>query len=157
MLRVCLALGVLVASGCPSASPPPAASAGKASSPSAASDKPEFDVAVDAPATAIKGTDGVARITVSPRAPWHVNLDYAPKIELEAPGVVFEAPAPSAKPERFDADGLAFAVPFRAQDKGKSSVAGRIKFAMCAEDACTPQTVPVEFTIDVGCETNTVC
>lgn len=155
MLRVGFVLSVLVVAGCPSTSAPPAASVSKAASGS--SDKPEFDVAVDAPARAIKGTDGVARITVSPRAPWHVNLDYAPKIELTAPGVVFEPVARDGKPERFDADGLAFAVPFRAQDKGKSSVAGQIKFAMCAEDACTPQTVPVEFTIDVGCETNTVC
>lgn len=154
MLRASLVLSVLAVAGCPSASAPPAAAAAAVSH---TGDKPSFDVAVDAPARAIKGSDGVARITVSPRAPWHVNLDYVPKIELAAPGVVFEPVARGSKPERFDADGLAFAVPFRAQDKGMSSVAGEIKFAMCAEDACTPQTVPVQFTIDVGCDTDTVC
>lgn len=145
-------LGVLA--GCPQAAQPPAKAG-----PTAEHGGPRFDVAIEAPTRATKGASGTARIAVSPRAPWHVNLDYVPKLTV-APtsGVRLDRPEQrGAEAERFDADGLAFVVPFHMQDKGAKRIAGELQFAMCADDACAPETVPVDFTIDVGCDTDAVC
>jgi hypothetical protein len=139
---------------CPSAAQPPApAAAAKAPT------GPRFDIAIDAPTRGTKGTSGSARIVVSPRAPWHVNLDYAPKLTVTpTTGVAFDRSEQRGdQAERFDADGLAFVLPFRMQDKGAKRIAGELHFAMCANDACAPESVPVDFTIDVGCDTDTVC
>jgi hypothetical protein len=154
-----LALASLLLAGCPSG----AQSNGK-SRPVDGGQKPEangpkYDLAIEAPAKATKGSSGTARIAISPRAPWHVNLDYVPKLKIASPGGIAldraEQKGPDA--ERFDADGLAFVVPFRAEDKGAQQIAGELQFAMCADDACAPETVPVAFTIDVGCDAGVVC
>jgi hypothetical protein len=150
-----LAIASLVLAGCPSgAKKRPVGSADKAEPTG-----PRYDLAIEAPAKATKGSSGTARIVVSPRAPWHVNLDYVPKLTVAAPGgLALDRPEQKgADAERFDADGLAFVVPFRAEDKGAQKIAGELQFAMCADDACAPESVPVAFTIDVGCDAGVVC
>jgi len=150
-----LAVASLVLAGCPSGAKKRPVGSAEKTEPTG----PRYDLAIEAPATAAKGSSGTARIVVSPRAPWHVNLDYVPKLTVAAPGGIAldrtEQRGPDA--ERFDADGLAFVVPFRAQDKGTQKVAGELQFAICADDACAPESVPVAFTIDVGCDTGAVC
>lgn len=150
-----LAIGSVVLAGCPS---------GAKKQPVGGSDKaeatgPKYDLAIEAPAKATKGSSGTARIVVSPRAPWHVNLDYVPKLTVAGQSGIAvdrtEQRGPDA--ERFDADGLTFVVPFHAQDKGTQKVDGELQFAICADDACAPESVPVAFTVDVGCDTGVVC
>jgi len=150
-----LSLLALVLAGCPSAAQPPTAGGGGSEAPKG----PRFDMAIDAPARATKGEDGTARIAVSPRAPWHVNLDYVPRLTVEPTGGVDVDKAEQRGDEavRFDADGLAFVLPFRADRKGPMRIAGELQFAMCADDACAPESVPVDFTIDVGCGADAVC
>jgi hypothetical protein len=149
-----LPLVALALAACPSTAQPPAPSTAVA-----APAGPRFDVAIEAPTRGTKGSAGEARIVVSPRAPWHVNLDYAPKLTVTpTTGVEFDRVEQRAdQAARFDADGLAFVLPFRMQDKGAKHIAGELHFAMCANDACAPESVPVDFTIDVGCDTDTVC
>lgn len=150
-----LPLFLLSLAACPSAAQPPG-SHGKQAAPSG----PRYDLAIDAPARATKGTAGSARIAISPRAPWHVNLDYAPKLTVgtTTSGIAFDQKEQRGdQAERFDADGLAFVLPFRAEAKGQKRVEGELHFAMCADDACAPESVPVAFTIDVGCDTDAVC
>lgn len=148
-----LVLLVLALAGCPSTTQP--AGDGKQVTPSG----PRFDLAIEAPTRATKGTAGSARIAISPRAPWHVNLDYAPKLTVgPTSGIAFDHTSQRGdQAERFDADGLAFVLPFRAEAKGPKHIEGELHFAMCADDACAPESVPVAFTIDVGCDTDAVC
>jgi hypothetical protein len=120
---------------------------------------PRFDVAIDAPASAIAGQANAAKIQIVPRAPWHMNLDYSPKLRMDATGGVEldtrERRGPDAS--RFDDAGLAFEVPFTPRSKGKQRIAGELQFAVCGAEACAPQSVPVDFTVDVACDKGTVC
>jgi hypothetical protein len=122
-------------------------------------DGPRFDVAIDAPSSAIAGKPSTARIVISPRAPWHVNMDYSPKLRLDATGGVELDTRERRGNEaaRFDADGLAFDLPFTPRAKGSKRIAGELQFAVCGAEACAPQSVPVDFTVEVGCDTDTVC
>ena len=141
--------------GCPSSAKTPPVAGKAAVEPTG----PRFDLAIESPTGAVKGDPGTVRIAVSPRAPWHVNLDYVPKLTVgPTAGVEFDrAEQRGDQAERFDADGLAFVLPFRANAKGTKRIAGELHFAMCADDACAPESVPVDFTIDVGCGTEAVC
>lgn len=122
-------------------------------------DGPRFDVAIDAPAGAVKGKPSQARIEIAPRAPWHMNLDYSPKLRMDATGGVELDTRERRGNEaaRFDADGLAFELPFTPRTKGKQRIAGELQFAVCGAEACAPQSVPVDFTVDVGCDTDSLC
>jgi hypothetical protein len=149
-----LVLALLMAA-CPGAVSAPAPQAAAKPEP----DGPRFDVAIEAPASAIAGKASNARIVISPRAPWHVNLDYSPKLRIDATGGVEldtrERRGPDAA--RFDADGLTFDLPFTPRDKGPKRIAGELQFAVCGGESCAPQSVPVDFTVDVGCDTDALC
>lgn len=122
-------------------------------------DGPRFDVAIDAPASAIAGQASTARIVISPRAPWHVNMDYSPKLRIdEVGGVELDTHERRGnEASRFDADGLAFDLPFTPRAKGPKRIAGELQFAVCGVESCAPQSVPVDFTVEVGCDTDSLC
>ncbi len=148
------AFALVVLAGCPGAveAPRPRASA-------PAPDGPRFDVAIDAPASVIAGKANQARIQISPRAPWHMNMDYPPKLTMnQSGGVELDTrERRGADASRFDADGLAFELPFTPKTKGTQHITGELHFAVCGAEACAPQSVPVDVTVDVGCDTDTVC
>jgi len=148
--RVLLALAFLASTGCPSDAQPPARRVAEV-----ADDTPRFDVDVDAPARATAGRPSHARVKVSARTPWHMNLEYPATLRVEPPrGVEMQA---AAQPERFDSDSAEFAVPFTARAGGPAHFQGQLQFAVCADEACAPATVPLDFTVDVGCDTDAFC
>jgi len=154
-LRPTLAVFALtLLAGCPGAVEAPRPRAATAEP-----EGPRFDVAIEAPASVIAGKANTARIEVSPRAPWHMNMDYSPKLTVNQSGGVEldtrERRGPDAS--RFDADGLAFELPFTPKTKGKQHITGELQFAVCGAEACAPHSVPVDVTVEVGCDTDTVC
>lgn len=130
--------------------------------PPAAASRPDgarFELAVDAPARAISGRSSAARFTIQPVAPWHISTDYAPRLDLRAvQGVEIESRGHGhADSVRFDEDELALELPFVARGAGKRRMSGELRFAVCGEGSCAPESVPVDFTVDVGCDTGTLC
>jgi len=122
-------------------------------------DAPRFDVRVEAPEHAPPGKETLAKVRVEPRKPWHMNTDFPVALRIEATnGVTLEVPRQRKDDaERFDGDGLVFALPFTPTTDGPKHIEGEIDFAVCGDAACAPETVPVDFTVDVGCDSGALC
>lgn len=122
-------------------------------------DAPRFEVHVEAPEHAPPGKESLAKVHVQPRKPWHMNTEFPVALEIEdAQGVTLEVPKQQKDDaERFDDDGLVFALPFTPTSDGPKHIAGEVQFAVCGDAACAPETVPVDFTVDVGCDTGALC
>jgi hypothetical protein len=88
-----------------------------------------------------RGQAAVAHVKVTTADPWHLNLEFPAAVRLSAsPGV--RLPAGSEKlttAERFDADGLVFAVPYTVDGCGPQTISAQVDFAVCADNACAPQ------------------
>lgn len=149
-LRPALALTAFALLGCPSDAQP--------TRPQAAAKQPEgprYDIDVDAPARATKGKKSEALVKLRARAPWHMNLEYAPRLKVEKMNGV-DVPA-TTSPARVDEQGAEFALPFTATSKGPTHIEGQLQFAVCVDEACAPESVPVDFTVEVGCDTDAFC
>ncbi len=140
------------ASACPSSSPAPARDRPAA----AATDGPRFDIAIESQPRATSGDEHTVRVSIEPRAPWHINLDVAPRLRLEDRSGLAGEP-PRSETARFDADGLAVVHRFTPQGKGTRRLAGELKFAVCGDDTCAPESVPLDVSVEVGCDTDAVC
>jgi len=150
--------------GCAKAEPAASgerSSAAKPSTPVAAADPnaPRFDVRVEAPSHAPAGRESLARVHVEPRKPWHMNTEFPVALRVETThGVTLEVLRQRKDDaERFDDDGLVFALPFTPTSDGPKTIAGEIDFAVCGDAACAPETVPVDFTFEVGCDSGALC
>lgn len=118
-----------------------------------------FHVEVEAPDGAIAGKETIAKVRIAPAGSWHMNLDFPVALRIEAPGGV-DVPVPTqrkADAERFDDDGLVFALPFTPRSHGAKHFAGDVAFAVCADAACSPEKVELAFDVDVACDTDAVC
>jgi hypothetical protein len=149
-LRAALAFTAFVALGCPSDAQPT-----KPKTVQAEPEGPRFDIDVDAPARATAGKTSEAHVKLRARAPWHMNLEYAPSLRVDAPaGVEVQA---KTRARRVDAEGAEFSLPFTPSSKGPTHFEGRLQFAVCVDEACAPESVPVDFTVEVGCDTDAFC
>lgn len=163
--RTALALGLisLALVGCDGDAKPATQAATPADAPVAAvevdPDAPRFDVHVEAPSKAPAGKEALAKVHVEPRKPWHMNTEFPVALRITAPSGVTVDVLKQRKDdaERFDDDGLVFALPFTPTTDGPKKFAGEIDFAVCGGAACAPETVPVDFTIEVGCDSGALC
>jgi hypothetical protein len=108
----------------------------------------EGKLAIEPPADAKAGAEAVAKITVTPGAGYHVNVDYPTKLTLTSPqGVTLakaELTAGGHSGGKGDADALdekqlAFAVKLTAAASGSYTINGTFKFAVCDKDQCLPK------------------
>lgn len=122
-------------------------------------DAPRFEVHVEAPEHAPAGKESLAKVRVEPRKPWHMNTEFPVALKIDdTAGVTLEVQKQvKDDAERFDDDGLVFALPFTPTSDGPKYIAGEVRFAVCGDAACAPETVPVDFTVDVGCDTGALC
>lgn len=110
-----------------------------------------YTLAVEPPGEAKPGEQGVVKVKVLPKAPWHMNLDYPTKLTVEAPEGVELA---KAEQKKGDAKALTdetceFDVAFTASDAGDKSFKGKFKFAICQDEACSPVQEDIEFQVAV--------
>ncbi len=126
---------------------------------SADGDETRFDVRVEAPTAAPAGRESLAKVHVEPRSPWHMNTEFPVALRVTAPnGVELDvAKQRKSDAERFDDDGLVFALPFTPKTQGAKRIAGEVDFAVCGDAACAPETVAVDFVVEVGCGTDAMC
>lgn len=110
-----------------------------------AEDVERYTLQIDAPVEVAQGKEAMAKVTVHPVSPWHMNLDFPVSLELESvDGVAFVLQRQrKSDAERLDDDGLVFAVPFTVHARGDKRIEGKIKFAVCGEQACDPVSLPV--------------
>lgn len=122
-------------------------------------DAPRYDVHVEVPSKAPPGQEALAKVHVEPRKPWHMNTKFPVALRIEATaGVTVDVPSQrKGDAERFDDDGLVFALPFTPTSDGTKRIAGEVDFAVCGDAACAPETVPVDFTVEVGCDSGALC
>lgn len=110
-----------------------------------------YAIRVEPPADAAVGREGVVKVSVVPKKPWHMNLDFPTKLAVTAPDGVNVAKAEQAKADalKFDENSAEFAVKFTPSSAGDKGFAGEFKFAVCQDEACSPVTEKVEFKVAV--------
>lgn len=95
-------------------------------------------------------TQSTASISVEPTDGFKMNLEYPTKVTLKAPeGVTLEKDRLTAKDAaKLDKTGAVFNIGFTASERGKKTVTGEIKFAVCTEDECVPKSEAISFVVD---------
>jgi hypothetical protein len=110
----------------------------------------QYDVKVTSPSAKV-GERAVAKVSVSPKGPFHVNLEYPVKLSIVAPDGVTVEKAKQNKDDakRFDKERLDFEVAFTSGASGKKSFTGEVRFAVCTDTDCKPSSEKVNFDVDV--------
>lgn len=110
-----------------------------------------FALRITPPDDAAVGKEGVVTIAAVPQGPWHINLDFPTKLALAAPDGVALAKAELAKGDaaKLDDKSAEFAVKFTPSSAGDKAFTGEFKFAVCQDEACSPVTEKVSFTVAV--------
>lgn len=91
---------------------------------------------------ATAGKEGSFNVTVTPKAPWHMNLDFPTSLAVTAPEGVTLAKAELRKADAttLDDKSAAFAVKFTPAAAGEKDLSAKFKFAVCQDEACSPVT-----------------
>jgi hypothetical protein len=111
------------------------------------------DYAVSIKAPAAKASEkGVAKLKVTPKGKFHMNMEYPIKLTISAPsGVTVEKAKQTAKDAtKLDQAAAEFDIAFKSDSPGKKSFTGELKFAICEEQtSCHPHAEKVSFDVDV--------
>lgn len=112
---------------------------------------PQAQVTFDTPTRPGRGDVATATVTVTPRSPWHINVDFPVTLQLSSTGGITLPSPTQAKVDarRYDGDALVFEVPYRVDSCGAHEITGNVDFALCRDEACAPVTEPVTATIGV--------
>ncbi|MEZ4452266.1 MAG: hypothetical protein R3B09_22560 [Nannocystaceae bacterium] len=110
-----------------------------------------FSLTITPPDAAAVGAEGTVKITIVPKAPWHMNLDYPTSLAVNAPKDVTVPKAEQRKDDavRLDENQAEFGVAFTAAVAGDKAFTGQVKFAVCQDDACAPVTEEIQFKVAV--------
>lgn len=110
-----------------------------------------YTLRVDPPADAVAGREGTVKVTVVPKAPWHMNLDFPTSLAIGAPDGVTLAKAEMKKADadKLDENSAEYSVKFTPAAAGDKSFTGKFKFAVCQDEACSPVTEEVAFKVAV--------
>lgn len=100
-----------------------------------------YALRIDAGDAAV-GKEGSVKVTVVPKAPWHMNLDFPTSLALTAPDGVTLAKAELKKGDaaKLDEKSAEFDVKFTPTAAGEKTFNGKFKFAVCQDEACSPVT-----------------
>ena len=111
----------------------------------------EYDVSTASPPQAKAKERSVAKVSVRPKAGYHVNVDYPTKLTVKTPdGVTVEKTVQTGKDAaRLEKDGIEFEVAFVSDGTGTKSFSGTLAFATCTDTNCKPARESVAFDVDV--------
>jgi hypothetical protein len=129
--------------------PPPADKVKVVDGPAPGDDR--YTLRVEPAAEVKAGQEGTVKVTVVPKEPWHMNLDYPTSLALAAPEGVTLAKAEYAKADatKLDEKSAEFGLKFTARDPGDKAFTGKFKFAVCQDEACVPVTEDLSFRVAV--------
>jgi len=110
-----------------------------------------YALQIEPPAEATAGSEGEVVVRVVPKEPWHMNLDFPTSLEVTPPEGITLAEAKQGKGDarKLDDSACEFAVKFTPAAAGEHTMTGKFKFAVCQDEACSPVTEDVEFTVAV--------
>ena len=110
-----------------------------------------YEMRVEPPADAVAGREGTVKVTIVPKAPWHMNLDFPTSLALSPPDGVTLAKAELKKADarKLDENSAEFDVKFTPAAAGDKQFTGKFKFAVCQDEACSPVTEVVAFKVAV--------
>ena len=99
-----------------------------------------------------QGEQGVVILSLVPAKGWHLNLEYPTKVKLDASQGVGLAKNELKKEDAstFGEQGFEFGVNFTPTTAGEGQFTGKIKFAVCQEEACSPQSEEIAFAVTVN-------
>jgi hypothetical protein len=112
---------------------------------------PAYALKIDTP-PAKKAQKAVVKIHIQPGAGFHVNKDYPTNLTVSAPSTVaLEKPKQTAKDAvKLAEEGADFDVSYTANEPGKQTFTGELKFAVCSANSCDPKKEKISFTVDVA-------
>jgi len=110
-----------------------------------------YEMRVEPPTDAVAGREGTVKVTIVPKAPWHMNLDFPTSLALSPPDGVTLAKAELKKADarKLDENSAEFDVKFTPAAAGDKQFTGKFKFAVCQDEACSPVTEEVAFKVAV--------
>lgn len=110
-----------------------------------------YSLKIEPSPDATAGKEGTVMVTVVPKAPWHMNLDFPTSLALTPPdGVQLAKPEmKKADAQKLDETSAEFAVKFTPAAAGEKAFTGKFKFAVCQDEACSPVTEEVAFKVAV--------
>jgi hypothetical protein len=99
-----------------------------------------------------QGKEGEVMLALVPAKGWHLNLEYPTKVKLDASEGLGLAKSELKKEDAnaFAEEGFEFGVKFTPSTAGEGQVSGKIKFAVCQEEACSPQSEEIAFAVKVN-------
>ena len=113
-------------------------------------------VALEVPEAVARGKPAAARVVVTARAPYHVNLDYpmsfrpdaASRAAFSGPRVPLGADAlrVACKEHPDETCSIAAPLPFTAPAGGEARLAGTVSFSVCNPDRCIIEKVMLSAT-----------
>jgi hypothetical protein len=117
----------------------------------AADGETEYTVVIEPPAEVPAGSDAMVTIKVVPQGEWHMNLDFPTSLTMAAPDGVALAKEKLVKADalKLDDTNCEFGVGFTPSTPGDKKFTGKLKFAVCQDEACAPKTEEVEFVVAV--------
>ncbi len=118
-----------------------------------------YEVRVESPATALAGHEVIAKIHIEPKDPWHMNTEFPVALHVSAPSdVEVELKEQRAGDAQcFDDTCLVFAIPFTPKAEGATEINTQVKFAVCGDSACAPDTIDVNLQVEVSCDGDAIC
>ncbi len=115
------------------------------------SEKDRYVLAIEPPKDAKVGQAVQVKVKVTPKDPWHMNLEFPTSLAVEAPAGVELAKPKLAKADatKLDESSCEFDLAFTPKEAGEKAFKGTFKFAVCQDEACSPVTEDVTFAVNV--------
>jgi hypothetical protein len=110
-----------------------------------------YQLTVVPPTSIAVGEQGVTKITLLPKTPWHMNHEYPTTLKFDSPAGVTLVKGEQKKGDavKFEDASAEFDVAFTATEPGEKTFAGEFRFAICQDEACSPMSENVEFRVAV--------
>ncbi len=101
-----------------------------------------YALVIEPPTAAVKGKPSTFKVKVTPKQPWHINLDFPTSLKVDAPSDVslVKTEQKKADAKRLDEQACEYDVAFTANETGDKAFSGTFKFAVCQDEACSPVT-----------------
>lgn len=115
-------------------------------------DEDTYTVVIEPPASVPAGSDAMVTVKVVPQGKWHMNLDYPTSLTVsasEGAGLTKEKLV-KADALKLDDNSCEFGVGFTPTSAGEKTFKGKLKFAVCQDDACAPKSEEIEFAVAVN-------
>jgi hypothetical protein len=109
-----------------------------------------YSVTVQAEAVKV-GAKSVATVTLKPSKGYHLNTEFPTSLKLTLPSGVTSPKASLAKADAkvFREEQGVFEVALTSTSAGQKAITGQLRFAVCTEATCEPQSTAVTITFDV--------